>query len=147
MLTDGQREAESTQLRKWDSAPLPGFSPQPGVTKPIFCGLPTKHGRLQEMREEAGGWGRNRGRGGEVLSLWGSKPGRGVDGEFGGLSGEEATICHPVPAPPLQTRHHRAREGNRLAQGLRASQPQRQSQSPSLPSKPAVFSLLSYTFS
>lgn len=97
MLTDGQREAESTQLRKWDSAPLPGFSPQPGVTKPIFCGLPTKHGRLQEMREEAGGWGRNWGRGGEVLSLWGSKPGRGVDGEFGGLSGEDSLLSCPSP--------------------------------------------------
>ena len=143
----GRGRQRAPQLRKWDSTPLPGFSPQLGVTKPIFCSLPTKHGRLQEMREETGGWGQNWGRGRQVLSLWGSEPGRGVDGEFGGLSGEEATICYPVPAPPLQTRHHRAREGNRLAQGLRASQPQRQSQPPSLPSKPAVFSLLGYTFS
>ena len=123
----GRGRQRAPQLRTWDSTPPPAFPLQLGKVKPIFCSLPTKDGWLQETGKETEGWGKNGGRGREVQSLWGSDPSRGIDGEFRRLSGE-VTIRYPVPAPPLQMRQHRAREGNWLAQGFRASQRQRQSQ-------------------
>lgn len=121
------------QLRKWNPTPLPAFFPlQLGMVQPSLSSLPTKDGWLQETRKETEGPRQNPGRGRELLSLWSSEAGSGVDGEFRGLSGRGGYHLLSCPSSPLQMRQCRAREEKWLAQGLRASKWQRESHSPHL---------------
>lgn len=107
----------------------------------VACSLKMDGYRKQKRKQNAGGKTEV-----EVRKCWASEAVI-LAGVQMGLPGEEVTICYPCPSPTFTDEATQSQRRNWLAQGLRASQQQRQSQPPSLPSKPAVFSLLSYTFS